>query len=65
MLSLVAQNFKDQLIKQGKFLKLLNLSSNELLKSYSVYNNESGLKLEAIIPKSAFSQNDMKNAIFS
>ncbi|MBA7599593.1 hypothetical protein ES703_06629 [subsurface metagenome] len=58
-------NFKDQLIKQGKFLKLLNLSSNELLKSYSVYNNESGLKLEAIIPKSAFSQNDMKNAIFS
>lgn len=58
-------HFSDHLIKQGKFLKLLNLSSNELLKSFSVYNNESGLKLEAIIPNSVFSQNDMKTAIFS
>ncbi len=58
-------HFSDHIIKQGKFLKLLNLSSNELLKSFSVYNNESGLKLEAIIPNSAFSKNDMKIAIFS
>ncbi len=51
--------------KKGKFLRFLNTHSNEELKSFNIHEEHSNLIFEALIPRSDFTHDDSKMALYA
>ncbi|MHA1669206.1 MAG: hypothetical protein ACTSV5_01375 [Promethearchaeota archaeon] len=67
--SMLPSNISDEIIKNKKKLKIVDISSEKKLKTFSIYNNyseiDSNLYFEALIPRSTFDQNPSNSIVYS
>ncbi|MFW9949758.1 MAG: hypothetical protein ACFFKA_06495 [Candidatus Thorarchaeota archaeon] len=66
--SMLPSKISDEIRKKNKKIKILNISSEKSLESFSIYNNptkaDSNLWIEALIPRFDFNFNNSNSAVY-